>query len=53
MKARLMVSRPTCACGNPRCRLPQFKAILDRARAVSSSLRNPRRLQPRGVPTAA
>jgi len=37
MKARLVVSRPMCACGNPDCRLPRFKAILDRSRRMPSS----------------
>jgi hypothetical protein len=53
MKARLVVSRPKCACGNPRCRLPRFKAILDRAREVSASLRTASRPQPRRSLTAA
>ena len=39
MKARLVVSRPACGCGNPDCQLPKFKAILDRARQMPSPFR--------------
>jgi len=53
MKARLVVSRPMCACGNPDCRLPRFKAILDRARQLPSSFRTDARPQARRVLTAA
>jgi hypothetical protein len=53
MKARFVVSRPMCACGNPDCRLPRFKAILDRARQLPSSFRTNAQPQPRRALTAA
>lgn len=53
MKARLVVSRPTCACGNPDCRLPRFTAILDRARRLPSSLRMGAPTPSRSAATAA
>ncbi|HET9793868.1 MAG TPA: hypothetical protein VFS34_05345 [Thermoanaerobaculia bacterium] len=37
MKVSKNVPRPICACGNPRCPLPKFQAILKFGRRLSTA----------------
>jgi len=40
MKARESLRRESCNCGNPKCPLPRFEAILKRARRPFASAVN-------------